>query len=34
LVRNESLLSMLDEILERKDVYQGDFFDIFAPEFK
>lgn len=34
LVRNETLLSMLDEILERKDVYQGDIFNIFAPEFR
>ena len=34
LVRNETLLSMLDEILERKDVYQGDIFNIFAPKFQ
>ena len=31
LVRNETLLMMLDRELERKDVYQGDIFNIFAP---
>lgn len=34
LVRNETLLAMLDERLEQKGVHQGDFFNIFAPENK
>ncbi len=32
LVRNEELLAMLDKILERRDVHQGEIFDIFAAE--
>ena len=32
LVRNEELLAMLDRRLEEKNVHQGDFFNIFAPE--
>ncbi len=32
LVRNETLLSMLDERLERLGVHQGEIFNIFAPE--
>ena len=32
LVRNETLLMMLDRELERKDVYQGDIFNIFAAK--
>lgn len=30
LIRNETLLAMLDERLERQDVHQGDIFNIFA----
>lgn len=30
LVRNEQLLAMLDEILQRRNVHQGDIFSIFA----
>ena len=32
LVRNETLLMMLDKELERKNVHQGDIFNIFAPK--
>ena len=32
LVRNETLLMMLDRELERKDVHQGDIFNIFAAK--
>ena len=32
LVRNEELLAMLDKILERRGVHQGEIFDIFAAE--
>lgn len=32
LVRNETLLMMLDRELEQKDVYQGDIFNIFAAK--
>ena len=32
LVRNEELLAMLDKILERRGVHQGEIFDIFASE--
>ncbi len=32
LIRNETLLMMLDKQLELKDVYQGDIFNIFAAE--
>ena len=34
LVRNETLLMMLDKELERKNVHQGDIFNIFAPKFQ
>ena len=34
LVRNETLLSMLDEKLEQLGVHQGDFFNTFAAEIK
>ena len=32
LVRNETLLAMLDKQLEQKDVHQGDIFNIFAAK--
>ena len=32
LIRNETLLLMLDKELERKDIHQGDIFNIFAPK--
>ena len=31
LIRNEQLLAMLDERLQREDACQGDFFNIFVP---
>lgn len=34
LVRNETLLMMLDKELERKNVHQGDIFNIFALKFQ